>query len=400
MGTIILGVCGSIACYKAAALTRLLTAQGDEVQVIMTPAATRFVGTASFRALSGRAVATDEWNAPLSADGMDHIHLSRSATALLIAPASADFLAKAAAGIADNSLLSTFLAADIPRLVAPAMNQQMWRAAATQRNIQQLLADGVTVIGPNSGVQACGENGEGRMSEPENIIQQLKNRLTRPLNGLRFVISAGATVEYLDDMRIISNMSSGRMGFCIAEAAHQAGAEVVILAGQTTAPPPPLPLRRALSGKEMLAAAIEECRRADVFISVAAVADFRPSTPKRGKIAHKEGVLILQLNPTTDILSAITEQYPRLFAVGFAAQSGNATTRATAARKKRQQKKLSVIAANALSDAGKNDSELLISSAGEISLPRQPKPQAAQALIAHIAEQLVSHETSQEKIIP
>ena len=386
MKTILLGVCGSVASYKAAALVRLLTTQGVNVQVMLTEAAAKFVGAATFRALSGRPVAGDEWNAPLAADGMDHIHLIRAADALLVAPASADFLAKAAAGIADNTLLSAFLAADCPRFVAPAMNQQMWHAAATQRNISQLAADGVLFIGPTKGAQACGENGDGRMAEPADIAEELQRLTAKPLSGRRVVISTGATVEHIDEMRIISNISSGKMGFCLATAAAAAGAEVRIVAAQTTAPPPSLPLRRALSSQEMLAALTDECRHADILIATAAVADFAPRRPKRGKIPRQNS-LTIELFPTIDILATITRRYPNLFAVGFAAQSGGQKTRTAAARKKMRHKNLALIVSNAVSDASLDDCQLSLHTPQKnFSLPRQPKEQAASMLIAQLAE--------------
>ena len=222
---------------------------------MLTPTAQKFVGIPTFQALSGRPVLTDEWNTTQSDDGMTHITATRTASALIVAPASADFIAKAANGYADNILLASFLAADCPRLIAPTMNRQMWAAAATQRNIRQLAEDGVIILGPEHGAQACGEIGEGRMLEVEEIISAVQASTEGLLSGRRIVISTGATVEAIDTMRVISNRSSGRMGFCIAEAARIAGAEVVIIAGQTTSPIPSglhsQRLRQALSAEAM-----------------------------------------------------------------------------------------------------------------------------------------------------
>lgn len=367
------------------------------VQTMMTPAAREFIGAATLRALSGRPVATDEWHAPLSDAGMDHIALVRAADAVLIAPATADFLAKAAAGIADNALLSAFLAAECPRWVAPAMNASMWKAAATQRNIRQLAADGVFVLPPEDGEQACGETGPGRMPAPAEIVKHLRGAFGAPLAGKRVVVSAGATAEKIDDMRIISNISSGKMGFCIAEAAHFAGAEVAIIAARTTATPPPLPLRRVLGGAEMSAAVLEECARADIFISAAAVADFVPETPITGKIPRKNGKTVLHLSASKDILAAVAARYPRLFTVGFAAETGDTEAQIKAARQKMRRKKTAMFVANSVHDADGDDIRLaVITPAAEKRLARQSKKAAARELIACVADAIVSRETLQE----
>ena len=397
MRHIVLGVCGSVAAYKAAYLIRLLKQNDMSVQAMMTPRAQNFIGAATLRALSGKPPAMDEWRQPLTADGIDHITLLRQADGLLIAPASADFLAKAATGMSDNLLLSSFLAATCPRWVAPAMNQQMWQAAVTQRNVQQLATDGVHILPPDSGEQACGETGPGRMMEPADIVRQVQERFWGKLAGRRVVVSTGATVEKIDDMRIISNISSGRMGFCVAEAAHNAGAEVMIIAGQTIVAPPPLPLRRALSSEEMLVAALEECRQADVFIAVAAVADFHPEQPVAGKIPRQKGAMSLQLTASEDILAAVSKQYPQLFTVGFSARNGTLESRIKTARQKMRRKKTAMFVANAAQDAGGDSSELaLLTPVNEWQLPRQSKREAATALVAQVAAELVSRETSQE----
>ena len=396
MRHILLGVCGSVAAYKAAYLTRLLKRE-YAVQTIMTPTAQYFIGAATLRALSGSPVAVEEWQP--GDDGMAHIALPRAADGFLIAPASADFIAKAAAGMADSLLLSAFLAADCPRWIAPAMNQQMWRAAATQRNIQQLADDGVFILPPADGEQACGETGDGRMMEPDDIITHVRAYFCAPLSGRRVVVSAGGTVEKIDDMRMIGNISSGKMGFYIAEAMHNIGAEVLIIAAQTTVSPPPLPLRRAMCARDMHMAAVQECRHADIFVSAAAVADFSPSAPVDGKIPRQKGDLTLQLSPTKDIVADITRQYPQLFVVGFAAQSATTTAAAQikAARQKMRRKKTAMMVCNSAQDAGGDSSELtILSENNESHLPRQSKRTAAAALTALIAK--VSRETWEKTI--
>ena len=305
-----MGVCGGVAAYKAAGLARLLTREYS-VQTILTPTAQEFVGAATFRALTGREVATDEFRAPVSDNGMDHISLTRGAAGMVVAPATADFMAKAAAGMADNLLLTAFLAADCPKWIAPAMNQNMWRAAATRRNADILAADGAIVLPPDSGEQACGDVGPGRMMEPEEIVMRLRRRLSSLLVGRKVVVSTGATAEKIDPMRLITNRSSGAMGFCLAQAAEQAGANVRIIAAHTSASPPSLPIRRVENGREMLAAVLEECRDADMFFSAAAVADYRPSSPTSEKIPRQKGKITLSMSPSEDILAAAVKHYPR-----------------------------------------------------------------------------------------
>lgn len=396
MKRILLGVCGGVAAYKSAYLARLLTKENCEVRAAMTPAAEQFLGAATLQALSGRAVARDESFSP---DGMAHISLTRAADVFVVAPATADFIAKAAAGIADNLLLSAFLAAppECPRFVAPAMNRQMWAAAATQRNIRILAEDGVRILPPDRGEMACGETGDGRMMEPAAIAARLQNHFSAPLTGKLAIVSTGATREKIDDMRVVSNISSGKMGFCVAESLRDAGAEVRIVAGQTSAPPPPIPIRRAFSVSEMRAAVMEECRAADIFVSAAAVSDFCPATPAAGKIPRKKGEFVLRLIPAADILSEVAAAFPQLFTVGFAAQSGTAAARLRAGREKMRRKKTAMFAVNPLEDAGGDSSEMtILTAAGETVLPRRAKTEAAAALAAAIGEQMVSRETMKE----
>ena len=236
MRNVLLIACASVACYKAAEVVRRLRDGGFGAQVAMTPDAEKMVGAATFRAVSGRAVLTDEWREPVSPDGMDHIAAVREADAILVAPGTADFIAKAAGGICDNLPLAAFLAGDAPKFIAPAMNAKMWQNPATERNVAQLVRDGVVFLGPDTGEMACGEFGAGRMLEADDIVSQLSAKLSErsPLSGKKVVVNAGATVERLDPMRVLTNMSSGRMGFAVAEAARVAGAEVVVVAAQTS----------------------------------------------------------------------------------------------------------------------------------------------------------------------
>lgn len=406
MKRVLLGVCGGVAAYKAAFLIRLLRGENCEVQAAMTPAAERFVGAATLQALSGRPVAKDDSFSP---DGMAHIALTRAADAFIIAPATADFLAKAAAGIADTLLLSAFLAASekCPRFVAPAMNRQMWAAATTQRNVRKIAEDGAFVLPPENGEQACGESGDGRMMAPADIIARIRAHFAAPLAGRRAVVSVGATREKIDDMRVVSNISSGKMGFCIAESLRDAGAEVRIVAGQTSAPPPSLPLHRAFSAAEMRAAVMEECRSADIFVAAAAVSDFCPKDPAAGKIPRQKGELVLRLLPTEDILSAVMREYPRLFSVGFAAQSGTSAERIRAGRRKMECKGATFFVVNPLEDAGGDSSEMtilaplgfgwagdaaqseevkILMKKGEVVFSRRQKREAAAALAQIIAQ--------------
>ncbi len=403
MKSILLGVTGSIACYKAAFLLRLLQEQDFDVRVMLTPAAQKFVGVPTFQALSGHPVLNDEWDSPQYADGMDHIASTRNAEALLVAPASADFIAKAANGYADNILLASFLAADCPRLVAPAMNRRMWSAAATQRNIRQLTTDGVIVLGPDSGVQACGEIGDGRLLAGEDIVAAMQAKTQGLLSGRRIVVSTGATVEAIDTMRVISNRSSGRMGFCVAEAARIAGAEVVVIAGQTTATMPSAlssqGLRRTLSAEEMRQAVLEECAMADAFIATAAVADFRPLEESKRKTPRKSGGQVIKLCATADILAETTKTYPNLAVVGFAAQDGGVDDWIAAAKRKMQAKKTMLFVANSVTNALQEDCQIVIlDDNGEQRLPLMSKQAAAMRLVERLAAALVSRETANHAI--
>ena len=394
MRRVLLGVSASVAAYKAADLCRRLVRDGGTVQVMMTPDATRLIAPATFQALSGRPVMVDEWLAPHSEDGMDHIAASREADCFLVAPASADFISKAAAGNADNLLLAAFLAADCPRFVAPAMNQQMWRAETTRRNVQRLADDGVGVLGPDEGEQACGEEGAGRLLEPVEIVRLVRGSF--PLAGQRIVVSTGATVEPIDGMRVITNRSSGRMGYCLAVSAYAMGADVRIVAAQTTvAAPAHIPLRRAVDGEAMRVAMLAETEGADWFFSVAAVADFRPERVGVGKTARVDGGVELSLVPTADILATVVRERPGLRCLGFAAGAGEGQE--VAAREKMRRKGVEFMVVNDLADAGAEDCQLaLLYPEGAVRLPRLPKEEAARRLLCSLVD--VSHETVKEKL--
>jgi phosphopantothenoylcysteine decarboxylase/phosphopantothenate--cysteine ligase len=388
---IVLGITGGIAAYKAAELARLLIKQGVEVQVAMTDAATHFITPATLQALTGQPVLLDQWQ---DDKGMSHIHSSRVADAIVIAPATADFIAKLAHGLADDLLSTLCLARDCPLLVAPAMNKQMWSNAATQRNVQQLAADGVTLLGPVSGVQACGEEGMGRMLEADALAQDifyfLDSRRTQAdvglksdLQGVRLLITAGPTYEAIDAVRGITNRSSGKMGYAVAQAALEMGAQVTLVSGPVSLTPPVgARVVNVTSATEMFAAVQQAVPSNDMFIGVAAVADYRVAQPSEQKIKKSDASLNLELIPNADILGWVASQPDAPFCVGFAAESEKLREHATAKRKK---KNIPLLAANLAQDAiGAEDNELvLFDDAGEHVLPRTDKLTLARALLRH-----------------
>ncbi|MDP1923476.1 MAG: bifunctional phosphopantothenoylcysteine decarboxylase/phosphopantothenate--cysteine ligase CoaBC [Thiobacillus sp.] len=380
---IILGVTGGIAAYKAAELCRLLVKDGAEVRVVMTAAAQQFVTPLTFQALSGQPVLTSLWDAG-SGDGMEHIHLSRDADLLLVAPASADFLAKLAQGRADDLLSTLCLARTCPLAVAPAMNREMWAAAATQRNLEQLYADDVNVLGPATGEQACGEIGLGRMLEAGEIAAALAGLLEAgPLAGKRVLITAGPTFEAIDPVRGLTNRSSGKMGYAVAQAAAEAGAEVCLVSGPTCLAPP-VGVRRidVQSAAEMHAAVLAELP-SEVFIAVAAVADYRVDVAATQKIKKSTVPLTLQLIPNPDILAEIAALPDAPFCVGFAAETERLAEYAEA---KRLRKKLPLLVGNLAQDTlGQDAAELVLFDAqGQHPLPRADKLTQARALIGHL----------------
>ncbi|MEK9774704.1 MAG: bifunctional phosphopantothenoylcysteine decarboxylase/phosphopantothenate--cysteine ligase CoaBC, partial [Quisquiliibacterium sp.] len=290
---ILLGVSGGIAAYKVAKFARDLQRQGATVQVAMTEAATHFVGPVTFQALTGRPVFTDQWDATVP-NNMGHIELSRKADAIVVAPASADFLAKLANGLADDLLSTLCVARNCPLMVAPAMNREMWANAATQRNVARLIEDGVVMLGPDEGDQACGETGAGRMLEPEDLLEEvIAQFVPKSLAGRRVLVTAGPTFEPIDPVRGITNLSSGKMGFAIARACRHAGAQVTLVSGPTTLPTPRAVRRLDVTTAQQMFDAVQaelaDSPVCDVFISVAAVADWRVANASDSKIKKRAG---------------------------------------------------------------------------------------------------------------
>ena len=389
---VLLGITGGIAAYKAAELTRLLVKGGADVRVAMTEAATRFVGPATMQALSGQPVWTDLWDARVK-DAMGHIELSRDRDLILVAPASADFMAKLAHGFADDLLSTLCVARRCPLMVAPAMNVEMWQNPATARNAEALRADGVTLIGPASGGQACGELGMGRMTEPADILADLQfffqpKNAEDLLRGRRVLVTAGPTEEPVDPVRVLTNTSSGKMGYAVAHAAREAGAEVTLISGPVSlATPPGVARVDVRTAREMFEAVKKDVKGADVFISVAAVADYRVKNPSAQKIKKANGHLSLELEENPDILAWVAALPKPPFCVGFAAESENL---AQHARAKLAKKKLPLIAGNlALEALGRDDSAITLFDAhGEHPLGRGPKLELARKLVAHVAAKL------------
>ena len=382
---LLLGITGGIAAYKAAELVRLMTQAGIDVQVVMTAAACRFITPTTMQALSGKPVFTDLWDQHID-NGMAHIDLTRDRDAILIAPASADFIAKLVHGIADDLLSTLCLARACPLLVAPAMNRQMWEHPATQRNIHQLKRDGVTILGPDSGSQACGETGMGRMLEPETLLHDFSAFFqSKLLLGKHVLITAGPTFEAIDAVRGITNLSSGKMGYAVARAALEAGAHVTLISGPVClAPPPDATLISVTSAQQMLEAVNQAVSDVDIFIGVAAVADYYVLNPSAQKIKKDAHILTLELAPNPDIVANVVNLPNPPFCVGFAAESENLYEFAEA---KRRRKKLPLLAANLIQDAlGGEDNELvLFDDKGAHPLGRAPKIVLARELIAHIA---------------
>ena len=382
---LVLGVTGGIAAYKAAELVRRLGERGVDVQVVMTEAAVGFITPATMQALSGNPVYTDMWD-PRIRDNMAHIELTRGRDLVLIAPASADFMAKLAVGLADDLLSTLCLARSCPLAVAPAMNREMWERAATQRNVAQLRADGVAIFGPASGDQACGEVGMGRMLEAVDIANAVLALLApKQLSGVRMLITAGPTFEAVDAVRGLTNRSSGKMGYAVARAAVEAGARVTLVSGPTALSTPAQVERvDVTSADDMLGAVKKRVAEADVFVSVAAVADYRPAKRSEQKIKKSDSALALELVPTTDILAYVAGLPKAPFCVGFAAESEKL---AEYAEDKRKRKKLPLLAANLAQDAiGADENEVtLFDDAGAHPLPRASKEVVAKQLVEHIA---------------
>ncbi|KRB85014.1 bifunctional phosphopantothenoylcysteine decarboxylase/phosphopantothenate--cysteine ligase CoaBC [Noviherbaspirillum sp. Root189] len=389
---IVLGLTGGVACYKAAELTRGLVKAGATVQVVMTNAATHFITPVTMQALSGRTVYTDQWDARI-ANNMPHIDLTRDADAIVIAPCSADFMFKLAHGACDD-LLSTLCVArpmTVPLLVAPAMNVEMWQNPATQRNATQLRFDGIHILGPDAGEQACGETGMGRMLEPEQLLEEIiASFRNKVLTSKRVLITAGPTFEPIDPVRGITNLSSGKMGYAIARAAREAGAEVTLVSGPT-ALSTPFGVHRinVQTAQQMYDVVMSRAPSQDIFIAVAAVADWRVANASVQKLKKNEAgdVPQLQFEQNPDILAAVAALKDKPYCVGFAAESENLLEYGEA---KRKRKGIPLLVGNIGHQTfGKDENELvLFDDAGNKRLARADKHDLARQLVSEIAGRL------------
>jgi phosphopantothenoylcysteine decarboxylase/phosphopantothenate--cysteine ligase len=395
---VLLGVTGGIAAYKSPDLVRRLIERGADVQVVMTSAAQRFVSPMTFQAVSGRPTRSDLWDSAAEA-AMGHIELARWAQIVLVAPASADFIARLAAGRADDLLCTLCMATEAPIMLAPAMNRIMWANKATQANVATLATRGIRILGPASGNQACGEVGAGRMWEP---VQLAESVLAAPANagllaGLNVLITAGPTRERLDPVRYLTNRSSGKMGFAVAEAAREAGAHVTVVSGPVQLQTPTGVTRiNVESARDMYAAVHRQVGDADIFIAAAAVADFQPVTVAKQKIKKQGGGSVkLELEPAPDIIKSVADMPKRPFVVGFAAETNDVEENA---RIKLKRKRLDMIAANEVGDGIAFDCEdnalTVIWPGGKLEVSRGPKLDVARELIAIIAKRLPPRDDS------
>lgn len=392
---LVLGLSGGIACYKAADLVRRLIERGAQVDVVMTEAATRFITPVTMQALSGRPVFVDAWDSRVD-NNMAHIQLSRGADAILIAPASADFMAKLVQGRADDLLSTLCLARACPLLVAPAMNREMWLAAPTQRNVQQLAFDKVKILGPGSGEQACGETGDGRMLEPLEIIAELR-RFFQPkhFERLRVLLTAGPTVEPIDPVRVLSNRSSGKTGYALAQAAWEAGAEVTLVSGPTALPCPYGVTRiNVESAQQMHDAVMQNLNGQDIFISVAAVADWRIKNVSPVKI-KKDGKTTpnIEFEANPDILANVATQKNAPWCVGFAAETENLSEFAHAKRLRKGIPMLIGNLAQHVMDAD-HTTVSIFDDRGEHALALNSKQKVAQQLVSEIAQRYQQSRTT------
>ncbi len=389
---IVLGVGGGIAAYKSAELVRLLGKAGAEVHVVLSEGGARFVTPVTYQALSGNPVWSDLWDARMP-NHMAHIDLGRDADAILVAPATADFLARLAHGHADDLLSTLCLARAVPLIVAPAMNRQMWESPPTQRNVAQIRADGVAVFGPAAGDQACGEVGMGRMLEAEELLERLEGFFVpKLLAGRKVVLTAGPTFEALDPVRGITNISSGKMGYALARACAQAGAEVVLVSGPVSLPVPAEVRRVSVtSALEMRDAVLHALPGADVFIGVAAVADYRPLASAEHKLKKSADTMNIALTPNPDILAEVAAHADAPFCVGFAAESRDLDAYAEG---KRRNKRLPMLVGNLVSDGmgGDDNTVILYDDAGRHPLPRAAKAEVARGIVAHLAGLLPARE--------
>ena len=385
---IVLGITAGVAAYKAAELARLLVKQGALVQVVMTPSAHEFIGAMTLQAITGRPVRDQLFDADAEA-AMGHIELARWADAMVIAPATADFMAKLAMGAADNLLLTICLATKAPVLIAPAMNEKMWAHPVTQENQSKLIAQGVKLIGPAVGEQACGDVGPGRMVEPVEILNATAALFeTGPLSGKRVMITAGPTREPIDAVRYLSNRSSGKMGYALANAARLAGAEVVLVSGPVSLDAPDgCAIAEVTTADEMYSAVMEQLEGVDIFIAAAAVADYRAEYVADEKIKKTEDAISVNLVKNRDILREVAASTQRPFCVGFAAETNDLEQYAT---DKLNDKQLDMIAANWVGDRQGFDTDdnalLVIWPEGQTQLPQQPKRELAKQLMTLIEE--------------
>lgn len=389
---LVLGLTGGIACYKIAELTRLLVKAGATVQVAMTDAATQFITPVTMQALSGRPVYTSQWDARID-NNMAHIDLSREADAIVIAPASTDFLAKLAHGFADDLLSTLCIARDCPLLVVPAMNRQMWQNPATQRNVRQLKEDGILLLGPDAGAQACGEVGEGRMLEPAQLLEEIVAAFQpKLLAGRRVLLTAGPTFEPIDPVRGITNLSSGKMGYAIARAAREAGADVTLVSGPT-ALDTPYGVRRVdvQTAQQMHDAVMAQVAGQDLFVAVAAVADWRVANASAQKLKKQNDgdTPELQFVQNPDILATVAALPQRPYCVGFAAESENLEQYGAA---KRIKKNIPLLVGNIGHQTfGRDDNALMLFDAqGHTALPRADKQTLARQLVREIARRLAA----------
>lgn len=395
---ILLGISGGVAAYKAAQLARLLARDGADVRVAMTEAATRFVTPVTLQALTGQTVWTDLWD-PRVPDNMGHIELSRDRDLIVVAPASADFLGKLAGGLAGDLLSTLCMARRCPLLVAPAMNVEMWENAAMQRNLHTLRGDGVHFAGPAAGDQACGEVGMGRMLEPDEIAAEIEAFFQpKLLAGKRVLVTAGPTEEPIDPVRVITNSSSGRMGYAVARAAHEAGARVTLVSGPTAlAAPPGVERVNVRSAEQMFEAVKKSAPGCDVYFAVAAVSDYRVNNPAAQKMKKSAtAAMRLELAENPDILAWVAGLKNAPFCVGFAAETEKL---AEHARAKRAKKRIPLLAANLAQRAlGAEDNDItLFDDRGEHALGRASKLELARRLVAHVAAMLSREKRARAK---
>jgi phosphopantothenoylcysteine decarboxylase/phosphopantothenate--cysteine ligase len=384
---IILGITGGIAAYKAAELTRLLVKDDFDVQVVMTESASQFITPLTFQALSGKEVLTSLWKSNTS-NGMSHIELSRNYDLIVIAPASANFLAKLTHGFADDLLSSLCLARNCPIAVAPAMNVHMWTNQATQRNVSQLQQDGVIFFGPDSGEQACGDIGLGRMLDTEELFRSIKNHFIPKLfKGKKILMTSGGTIEMIDDVRGVTNISSGKMGAAIANTAESMGAKVTLITSNHKDYSKNINTIYVGDAHSMHDAVLKHINDQDIFISVAAVSDFKPKEKLNGKLNKDTASMSLQLEPTIDILKEVGLSKNKIFKVGFAAESENLIENA---KKKLKTKNLDLIVANLIQESlGLEDAKVsIIDKNNVIDVPKSNKIETAKVILEEIARHM------------